>query len=151
MGYLFGDILAVDRGDLAVIWAGAVAVAALIVWRWDRLLLATLNDDMAVAAGVAPGRERLILTLALALLVAVALKVVGALLITAMLIIPAAAARSLARTPEAMAVGAVAAGAAAVLGGLWGSLHLDAPAGPAIVLAALALLIAGNAFAPLRG
>lgn len=150
MGYLFGDILAVGRGDLAVIWAGAAAIAALVAWRWDRLLLATLNDDMAVAAGVAPGRERLVLTLALAVLVAVALKVVGALLITAMLIIPAAAARSLARTPEAMAAGAVAVGVLAVLGGLWGSLRLDAPAGPAIVVAALLLLVLGNALAPLR-
>ena len=100
MGYLFGDILAVTRGDLAVIWAGAALVVALLAWRWRRLLLATLNADLAAAAGVDPRRERLILTLALALLVAVALKVVGVLLVTAMLIVPAAAARGFARTPR---------------------------------------------------
>ena len=104
-----------------MIWGGAALVLALVAWRWRPLLLATLSEDLAAAAGVDPRRERLILTLALALLVAVALKVVGALLVTAMLIVPAAAARSVARTPEAMAVGAVAAGAAAALAGLAGS------------------------------
>ena len=95
MGYLFGDILAVTRGDLAVIWGGAALVVALVAWRWRRLLLATLNEDLGGGVGVDAARERLILTLALALLVAVALKVVGVLLVTAMLIVPAAAARGL--------------------------------------------------------
>ena len=90
-----------------MIWGGAALVLALVAWRWRPLLLATLSEDLAAAAGVDPRRERLILTLALALLVAVALKVVGVLLVTAMLIVPAAAARSVARTPEAMAVAAV--------------------------------------------
>ena len=56
MGYLFGDILAVTRGDLAVIWGGAALVVALLAWRWRRLLLATLNEDLAAAAGVDPAR-----------------------------------------------------------------------------------------------
>ena len=102
---------------------------------------------MAAAAGVAPARERLILTLALALLVAVALKVVGALLVTAMLIVPAAAARAFARTPEAMAFGAVAVGAVAAVAGLAASWRLDTPAGPSIVVAAVALLVLANAVA----
>ncbi len=134
--YLFGDILAVSRTDLAWIWGGALAVAGLLAWRWDRLLTATLHPDLAHAAGIDPDRERLVLTLALALVVAVALKVVGALLIAAMLIIPAAAARGLARTPEAMAVAASAIGGGAVLAGLWGSLTWDTPAGPSIIVAA---------------
>ncbi len=150
MGYLFGDILAVTRGDLAVIWGGAVLVVALVVWRWRRLLLATLNEDLAAASGVDSARERLILTLALALLVAVALKVVGVLLVTAMLIVPAAAARAFARTPEAMAVGAVAVGALASVVGLAGSWRLDTPAGPSIVVAAVVALIAANAVQGLR-
>ena len=138
MGYLFGDILAVTRGDLAVIFGGAALVVALLAWRWRSLLLATLNEDLAASAGVDPRRERLILTLALALLVAVALKVVGVLLVTAMLIVPAAAARGFARTPEAMAAGAVAVGALAAVAGLAGSWRFDTPAGPSIVVAAVA-------------
>ena len=90
----------------------------LLVWRWQALLTATLSEDLAHAAGLNPDRERLVLVLALAVVVAVALKVVGALLIAAMLIIPAAAARGLARTPEAMAAAAVLIGAVASLGGL---------------------------------
>jgi zinc transport system permease protein len=134
--YLFGDILAVTRSDLAFIWAGAGLVLVLLIWRWQALLTATLNADLAHASGINPDRERLVLTLALAVVVAVALKVVGALLIAAMLIIPAAAARALARTPEAMAALAALFGALATLAGLVLSLWQDSPAGPSIVVAA---------------
>ncbi len=144
--FLFGDILAVTKGDLAFIWGGAVLVLALLVWRWQGLLAATLNEDLAHASGVNPNRERLILTLALALVVAVALKVVGALLIAAMLIIPAAAARALSRTPEAMAGLAVVIGAVASLAGLAMSLWQDTPAGPSIVVAAAGIFVLAAGF-----
>ena len=151
MGYLFGDILAVSRADLGVIWGGAALVLGLLAWRWRALTLATLNADLAAAYGVRPARERLILTVALAILVAAALKVVGALLITAMLIIPAAATRAFARTPEAMAAWAAAIAAAAALCGLALSLEFDTPTGPSIVLTAtLALLLANLLGAVLR-
>ncbi len=141
-GYLFGDILAVTKSDLAYIWGGAALVVALLAWRWQALLTTTLSDDLAHASGLNPDRERLILTLALALVVAVALKVVGALLIAAMLIIPAAAARALARTPESMALFATLIGAAACLAGLQLSLWQDTPAGPSIVTAAAVIFAA---------
>ena len=144
--YLFGDILAVTKGDLLFIWGGSGLVLALLVWRWQGLLTATLNADLAHASGVNPDRERLILTLALALVVAVALKVVGALLIAAMLIIPAAAARALSRTPEAMAALAVVIGAVASLAGLGLSLWQDTPAGPSIVVAAAAIFALAAGF-----
>lgn len=137
--YLFGDILAVGVGDLAVIWGGALAVCALLAWRWSSLLAATLNADLASSAGIDPKREQLVLTLAMAVVVALAIKVVGALLIAAMLIIPAAAARGISRSPEGMAVSAVALAAISVVGGLQGSLAFDTPAGPSIVAAAAAL------------
>ena len=134
--WLFGDILAVSRGDVAFIWGGAVLVVALLAWRWQALLTATVSEDLAHASGLNPGRERMILTLALAVVVAVAIKVVGALLIAAMLIIPAAAARGLARTPEAMAVMATVIGAVSALGGLQLSLWQDTPAGPSVIVVA---------------
>lgn len=136
MSFLFGDILAVDRTDLAVIWAGAALVVGLLIWRWSALLLSTLNAELARAAGIDARREQLILTLALAVVVAVAIKVVGALLIAALLIIPAAAARPLADTPERMALVAAGIGAVAALGGLWLAWELDTPAGPSIVCVA---------------
>ena len=139
--YLFGDILAVSRTDLTVIWGGAALVVALLVWRWSALLTATVAEDIAHAAGLSPAREGRVVTFALAITVALAIKVVGVLLISAMLVIPAAAARSLSRTPEAMAALATAIGAASALLGLGASLGLDAPAGPAIVCAAAALFV----------
>lgn len=137
--WLFGDVLTVSSRDLLWIWGGAAAVLALLAWRWNPLLTATVNEELAQAAGIDPRREKLALTLALALVVAVALKIVGALLIAAMLIIPAATARALARTPEAMAVWAVILGALSVVAGLWASLAFDTPAGPSIVAASAAL------------
>ena len=136
MAYLFGDILAVSRPDLAVIWGGGALVFALTAWRWSALLTATLNEELAYASGLDPRREQLILTLALAITVAVAIKVVGILLIASMLIIPAAAARSFARTPEAMAMIAAAIGALSAMSGLRAAYVLDTPAGPSIVCVA---------------
>ena len=134
--FLFGDILAVSRVDLLVIWGGGLLVLAGLVWRWSPLLTATLNEDLATASGLNPKREQLLLTMALAVVVAMSIKVVGALLIGAMLIIPAAAARGLTKTPEAMACMAVLIGVAASIGGLFVSLQWDTPAGPSIVMAA---------------
>ena len=135
--YLFGDVLFVGPRDLWVIWGGA-AVVLLVLWRtWQGLLIATLSPDLAVASGVDPRRARLVLTLLLAGIVAVAIKVVGALLITAMLVIPAAAARRAAATPEAMALIAGGIGVLSALGGVAGSVALDTPTGPTIVCAAV--------------
>ncbi|WP_055664464.1 metal ABC transporter permease [Jannaschia seosinensis] len=131
--YLFGDILAVRERDLALIWGGGAIVLALLAWRWSRLLIATLGADMAHAAGVNPRREELLLTVALAILVAAAIKVVGALLVGALLVIPAATARGLTRTPEAMAATAALIGGASALGGIWMSWEFDTPTGPSIV------------------
>lgn len=104
--------------------------------RWSRLLTVTLNPELAASAGIDVRREDLVLTRALAVLVAIAIKVVGALLIAAMLIVPAAAARSLVRTPEGMAVGAVLIGLVSVAAGLRASLAPNTPAGPSIENAA---------------
>ncbi len=142
--YLFGDILAVTRVELGLVWLGSLAVLALLAWRWQALLTATLSEDLAHAAGIKPERERLVLVLALALVVAVALKVVGALLIAAMLIIPAATARGLSRTPEAMAALATLAGAIAGIGGLGLSLWQDTPTGPSIVVVAALMFAVGS-------
>ena len=142
MAYLFGDILAVSRMDLLVIWGGAALVVGMLIWRWSALLTSTLNEELAYAGGLDPRREQLILTISLAITVAVAIKVVGVLLIAALLIIPAAAARGLARTPEAMAGIAAVIGAISAVAGLQGAYLFDTPAGPSIVCVA-AILFAG--------
>ena len=148
MSFLFGDILAVSKIDVGVIWAGAVAVVGLMAWRWQAMLVATLSPDLASASGMNPRREQLVLTLALAVVVAVSIKVVGALLISAMLIIPAAAARPLSRTPEVMAALAAVIGALAIFGGIGASFQLDTPTGPTIVCAAAVIFAAVTIFSP---
>lgn len=144
MSYLFGDILAVGKTDLVVIWCGVLVVLTLVVSRWSGLLLSTLNPDLALASGFNPKREKFILTLALAVVVAVAIKVVGVLLIAAMLIVPAATARPFSRTPELMAVTAACLGAVASLAGLRASYMLDSPTGPTIVSVSALLFILVN-------
>ena len=139
MSYLFGDILAVTGRDLMWIWGGggAVLIATALIWR--PLLAVTVHEELARAEGVRVGLVRIAFTLLIAVAVAIAMKIIGLVLIVALLIIPAATARRLARTPEQMAVFASLIGAAAVTGGLHGSLAWDTPSGPSIVVAALAL------------
>ncbi|PIR19278.1 MAG: hypothetical protein COV48_02890, partial [Elusimicrobia bacterium CG11_big_fil_rev_8_21_14_0_20_64_6] len=96
-GYLFGDILAVGTNDLILIWGGGAVILAVLLRIWRPLLAATVAPDVAAAEGMNPARQRLIFMLLLAGVIAIAMKIVGILLITALLIIPAAAARRMAR------------------------------------------------------
>jgi zinc transport system permease protein len=141
MGFLFGDILAVSKFDIAVIWGGGVVVLAMLAAIWRQLFAATVNLELAQAEDMKPEQANIIFMLLMAAVIAISMKIVGVLLITAMLIIPAATARSLASGPEQMAVFAALIGAASVLGGLFGSLEWDTPAGPSIVVAALVMFI----------
>ncbi|MEZ5667013.1 MAG: metal ABC transporter permease [Alphaproteobacteria bacterium] len=150
IGYLFGDILAVDDAALATIWAGGAGVLAVLALAWRRLLAITIDRDLAAAEGTAPAPIELLFMLLIAIVVALAMQMVGILLITAMLIIPAAAARPLARTPEQMAIAAAGIGASAAVLGLIASLQLDTPAGPSIVVVATMLFLATAATAALR-
>ena len=143
MGYLFGDILAVSRFDILAIYVGGAVVLAILAAIWHPLFAATVNRELAEAEGLDPAFADLIFMLLLASVVAIALKLVGALLVTAMLIIPAATARRFAASPEVMAGLAALFGALAVIFGLFGSLHWDTPSGPSIVVAALALFLLG--------
>ena len=114
-------------------------VIAVLWWHWSAMLTATLSPDLAHAAGINPRREQLILTVLLAAVVAVAIKVVGALLITALLIIPAASARNYAATPERMALLAMGIGALSAIAGLRLAVILDVAVGPAIICVAVGI------------
>lgn len=148
---LFGDLLAVSRLDLAVIWVGGMLALA-VLWRiWRPLLAATASSDLASLAGLRPDRTRLAFGILLAGVIAAAIKVVGVLLIVALLIIPAATVRRFAASPEAMAFGAAALGVVAVAGGLLASANLDTPTGPSIVVVALVLFLATRLGQPRQG
>lgn len=145
MGYLFGDLLAVGAGDLVWIWAGGGIALAALAWLWRPLLALTVHEDLARVDGIKVGPTRLGFMLLIALVVAIAMKIVGVVLVTALLIIPAAAVRRFAATPEQMALLAALAGAVCVAAGLGASLAWDTPTGPSIVVAAAALFLAGGA------
>lgn len=141
MGFLFGDILAVTKLDIAIIWAGGLIVLGVLAMIWRSLFAATVNVELAEAEGMNPERANIIFMLLMAAVIAISMKIVGVLLITALLIIPTAAARRFATGPEQMAIIAAFIGVCAIFGGLFGSLEWDTPAGPSIVVAALALFI----------
>lgn len=136
MAYLFGDILSVTRMDLILMWATSLGVITALVFIWQPLLNMTVHEDLAQVEGVPIHKIRTVLMLLMALVIAMAMKVVGVLLITALLIIPAAAARRLTHSPETMAITASLLGCLAVLMGLWASYQFDSPAGPSVVLSA---------------
>ncbi|RYY01261.1 MAG: zinc ABC transporter permease subunit ZnuB [Gammaproteobacteria bacterium] len=141
LAYLFGDILSVNKLDLITMWLISLVVIGALVWLWRPLLAITVHEELAQVEGIPVNKVRTALMLLMALVIAIAMKVVGVLLITALLIIPAAASRRLTHTPEAMAVVASILGATAVSLGLGASYLWDSPAGPSIVLAATILFI----------
>lgn len=141
LGYLFGDILAAGPGDVITIWIISVLVSTLLLLLWCPLLAITVHEDLAQVEGVPVAAVRTALMLLMALVIAIAMKVVGVLLITALLIIPAAASRRLTHSPEAMALLASLLGALSVALGLGASFIWDSPAGPSIVLGATGLFV----------
>jgi zinc transport system permease protein len=142
MAYLFGDILAVSWADIGWIAGGVAVAGGLLAILWRPLLAMTVHEDLAAAEGVPVARLRIGFMLMIAFAIAAAMKIVGILLITSLLIIPAAAARAFAATPERMAAVAAVIGAIAVLAGLAGSAAFDTPSGPSIVVAAAILFVA---------
>ena len=141
MGFLFGDILAITRADLMMIWCGGVAVLIALIKIWRPLFAATVSYELATAEGTRPDFANIVFTVLLAAVIAVSMKIVGVLLITALLIIPAAAARRFSKSPEQMTLIAIIIGVFSVWLGLSGSLEFDTPAGPSIVVAALSFFI----------
>jgi zinc transport system permease protein len=141
LAYLFGDILSVNKLDLVTIWLVSIAVIAALVRLWRPLLAITVHEELAQVEGIPVNNIRTALMLLMALVIAIAMKVVGVLLITALLIIPAAASRRLTHTPESMAIVASLLGATAVCIGIAASYFWDSPAGPSIVLAATFLFV----------
>lgn len=141
MGYLFGDLLSITYHDVIQILIVVLVVMALLVWQWRNFLFITVNEDLAFVDGINVKRTRLILTLLLALTIGISMKFVGALIITSLLIIPAATARYYARTPEKMACFSIILGMLSILGGLIFSVFYDTPTGPSVVVCAMVWFI----------
>ncbi|MCF7503333.1 zinc ABC transporter permease subunit ZnuB [Vibrio sp. L3-7] len=141
MSYLFGDLLAVSPTDLVFIYAGAAVIGVVLAIFWRPLLSTTVNEDLAAVDGINIDLMRLILMLLVGIVIAVGMKFVGALIMTSLLIIPAATARKFSNTPEQMAFLASVIGSIAVFGGLSLSWFYDTPAGPSVVISAAAMFM----------
>ncbi|MDF2368243.1 iron chelate uptake ABC transporter family permease subunit [Sneathiella sp.] len=148
--YLFGDILTVRISDLYWIYGGGLVVIGLLVFNWSSLTLMTLNEDLARAEGVNTVWANILLMLLMTIVVAVSIRIVGILLITSMLIIPAATARQLVSSPENMAIWAAIFGLIAVIAGISGSVEFDTPSGPSIVTAAAVIFALLSTVAAMR-
>jgi len=141
LNLLFGDILSITPSDLLWIYGGGAAVFLTCVLCWRSFLAITIHEDLARVEGVHVFAQRLLLTLLIAAVIAIGMKLVGMLLITSLLIIPAAAARRFATTPEGMAILASTFGCIAVAIGLLWSLFFNVPTGPAIVVCAASIFV----------
>ena len=137
--FLFGDILTVSSNDLWGMYFGVLIAIILMCYNWSSLLLVTIDEDLAKAEGISPLYINLLLTTILTIVVAISLQVIGLLLITAMLIIPAATSRRLVNSPEVMALVATLIGIFSVIFGIFLSVEIDAPSGPSIVVVSAVL------------
>lgn len=150
MGYLFGDILAASQFDLVIIWVGCAIVLILLALIWRPLLAMTISEDLAKAENMRPELTRFAFMMILALVIAVAMKLVGILLITALLIIPSATARRFAAAPEIMALLAALLGVIGSIFGLLASFQFDTSSGPSIVVTLFVIFLVTRLI-PLRG
>ena len=141
MGLLFGDILAVTVNDIYIIWFGGALILLILKLIWKPLFASTVNYELAEAEGLNPDRAKAIFTILMAAIIAISIKMVGLLLITGMLIIPAAMARNISDSPLKMVTYSIIGGLLSVLIGLFSSLEFNTPSGPSIVAAALFLFI----------
>lgn len=138
---LFGDLLATTRSDLLMILATTILLLFLLLRHWRAFVALSVSREIAQAEGIAVKKEQFLMYMMIALLVAVLMKVMGVLLIAAMLVIPTTSARLLSHNPEQMVLFSAFFGVLSLGGGILGSFRLDWQTGPSIVLSATALLL----------
>ena len=108
---------------------------------WKPLFASTVNYELAEAEGLNPERAKAIFTILMAALIAISIKMIGLLLITGMLIIPAAMARNLSSSPQSMVIYSIIGGLLSVILGLFSSLEFNTSSGPSIITTALLLFL----------
>lgn len=148
MDLLFGSILAVGQVDLTAIAVVTALAVLVLLWQWGRIAYATFDEELAQADGVNTAAQEYLLVGATAAVVAVSSVVVGVVLMTAYLVIPAATARLLSRTLPGTTVKAVAIGVASTFAGLLASFLVDAPSSSMLIMLQAGLF--GLAWATVR-
>ena len=141
MGLLFGDILSVNFKDILIIWIGGAFVLFILIKIWRPLFAGTVNLDLAKAEGLNPELANAVFTILIAAVIAISIKIVGILLITGLLLLPAAASRNLSSTPIQMAIIASITGLISVVLGLFSSITWNTATGPTILSVALGIFV----------
>lgn len=142
---LFGDILTITWQDVWVI-LGVVIFASFLVYKnWRALILLSINEDMARSSGINVRRVQLLFLTLIAITTAVGLKVVGGLLLPALLIFSAASAVRFSSSPESMAIWSCGLALLIFLLGMMISFLFDMPSGPSIVVTGLGVLLISSA------
>lgn len=139
--YLYGDILSIQMNDIIWVYATTFIIAVLLWFIWRPLLSITVHEELAQVEGTPVKTLNWLLIVAMAFVFAVAMKLVGVLLITALLIIPASSARTLSKTPEQMAFFASCLAVISVILGILMSQNFDVPTGPSIVVSSFVIFI----------
>ena len=146
--YLFGSILAVGPGDLLFIAVLGVATIAAIWAFYKELFYITFDEDSAKASGIQVERMNAVLMVLTAMAVVVSMRIVGILLVSSFIVIPASIALLICKNFKQAILLSVAIGVASAIVGLLASYYLDIAAGGAIVLTLVAvffLVLAGQA------
>ena len=139
---LFGDLLATTRADLVRLLITTVVLLLLLLHHWRSFVAVSVSREIAQAEGIQVRKVQFLMYIMIALLVAVMMKVMGVLLIAAMLVIPTTSARLFSRSPEQMVAVSALYGLGALAGGIGSSFQFDWQTGPAIVVIATLLLLA---------
>lgn len=139
---LFGDLLATTRADLVRLLITTVVLLLLLLHHWRSFVAVSVSREIAQAEGIQVRKVQFLMYIMIALLVAVMMKVMGVLLIAAMLVIPTTSARLFSRSPEQMVAVSALYGLAALAGGIGSSFQFDWQTGPAIAVSATLLLLA---------
>ena len=147
---MFGSLLTVTDTDLALLLGIGAAVALVLGLVYNQLLLDSVDPSLARVSGVKSALVDYLFVMLLTAAIVVSLKVIGALLVEAMVVVPAAAARNLARTTKSYLVLSIVTAVAAGVGGLFISSRLLVPSGGAVVLAMSALFFVTLALGGLR-
>jgi ABC-type Mn2+/Zn2+ transport system permease subunit len=149
-GYLFGNVLAVTSEELGIIAGLSIVVIGAIVLFSKELYFIAFDQEMAEASGVPARRIFFLLLTLIALTVVISLKTVGAILVFAMILIPASTAYQLTHSLSRLTWYSVFIGVTCSVGGVLISSYWDIPSGPAIVLLATALFFVAVVFSPKR-
>lgn len=131
---LFGDILFITNTDIVWIYLVLIVIIGLLSFFWQRLLLLTLNEELGKAEGINHTFYQLLFMLMIALAVSVSVQIVGVLLITSLLIIPPAIAKTFSHSPIQMLLRSILVSILAVLIGLICSVIYDISTAPMIVI-----------------